>query len=156
MTKNISNFGIWPQPVQVTMNNFIHKSLSNFAVNLAIGCSHGCLFCYVPDTSVIKHGSTLKTFGVNDPDAEWGKYALLRQWDEEVFVKSLRTAMTTPANELWWDGHRAAMFCSTTDAYQVFGGHPDQTRLNEHEKLMRRRALTLIRDCSDLNVRILM
>jgi DNA repair photolyase len=148
-------FGLWNQPVQITPNNFIYKSLSDFAVNLAIGCSHGCLFCYVPDASTIKQGPALKRFGVDDPDGEWGKYAFLRPWDEDVFMKSLLRAQLTPASELSKDGHREVIFCTTTDAYQVFKGHPDKKRLNEHEKMIRRRSVTLIRDYSDLNTRVL-
>ena len=118
------NLGLWHQPVQVTRNNFIHKSLSDFALNFGIGCTHGCLFCYVPDTSTKKQGPTLKhPYGVQNPDAEWGKYAFLRPWDEDVFLKSLRQALMTPANKLSWDGHSAIMLCTTTDPYQTFHGH---------------------------------
>jgi DNA repair photolyase len=152
---NINKFGIWKQPVQITPNNFIHKSLSEWSVNLAVGCSHGCLFCYVPDVSTIKQGPTLEDFGVKNPDSEWGQYAFLRPWDENGFLDSLLKAQMTPPDKLSWDGHRAVMFCTTTDPYQVLKGHPDQNKLNAYEKLTRRRSLTLIRDCSDINVRIL-
>jgi len=37
--------GIWHQPLRITKNNFVNKSLSMWACNLAIGCTHGCRFC---------------------------------------------------------------------------------------------------------------
>lgn len=39
-------FGLWNHPVVVQPNNFIYKSLSNWAVNIAVGCGHACRFCY--------------------------------------------------------------------------------------------------------------
>ena len=43
----------WFVPASIALNNFIHKSLSNWAFNIAVGCSHACRFCYVPDASAI-------------------------------------------------------------------------------------------------------
>lgn len=68
----------WHQPASVVENNFVHKSLSNWAFNIAVGCSQACRFCYVPDAATIKLGSQLGRHGVQDPDAEWGDYVLLR------------------------------------------------------------------------------
>ena len=36
------------KPVTVERNHFDAKALSAWAVNIAVGCSHGCRFCYVP------------------------------------------------------------------------------------------------------------
>jgi DNA repair photolyase len=99
----------------------------------------------------------LAEYGVKDPDAEWGDYLLLRPWDEQKFLGSLRSAENTPRKQLKPDGNRAVIYCSTTDAYQVIR-HPDPARqreLAEHARFLVRRSLELIRDESTLNVRIL-
>lgn len=155
--KTITGDWLVHRPVEVSVNNFQGKSLSNWAVNFSVGCLHGCRFCYVPETSTRKLGRQLSALGVDDPDAEWGKYAFLRSWSEDVFLRSVREADAQPASELAEDGNRAIMFCSTTDAYQTFK-HADPTerrRLNERSRMMVRRALELIRDNSTLRVRIL-
>src|SRR2546422_350883 len=101
----------WPSPALIQPNAFVYKSLSCWAFNIAVGCSHACLFCSVPKTSTIKLGAKLGQFGVNDPDAEWGSCALLRLWDEPKFLASLRTAERTPSVDLNWDGNRAVIYC---------------------------------------------
>ena len=82
---------------------------------------------------------------------------LLRPWDEEKFLASLRAAENTPRKQLKPDGNRAVIYCSTTDPYQVIR-HPDPVRQRElagHARFLVRRSLELIRDHSTLNVRIL-
>src|ERR1043166_7816231 len=81
---------ICPAPAVIAENNFIYKSLSNWAFNVAVGCSHACRFCYVPSAATIKQGAKLAEYGVDDPDAEWGNYVLLRPGDEAKFLSSLR------------------------------------------------------------------
>ena len=149
--------GMWHAPAVLAANNFVYKSLSNWAFNVAVGCSHACRFCYVPSAATIKQGPKLAEYGVKDPDAEWGDYVLLRSWDEQKFLASLRSAENTPREQLKPDGNRAVIYCSTTDPYQVIR-HRDPARqreLAEHARLLVRRSLELIRDQSSLNVRIL-
>jgi len=149
--------GFWHAPAVISPNNFVYKSLSNWAFNIAIGCSHACRFCYVPSASTIKQASRLAQYGVKDPDEEWGDYVLLRPWNEEKFLTSLCAAERTPRKELKRDGNRAVIYCSTTDPYQNFI-HPDVARQRELAKSARflvRRSLELVRDKSTLNVRIL-
>jgi len=155
MSKLIADF--WKNPAVIAPNNFVHKSLSNWAFNIAVGCTHACRFCYVPSTATIKQAPRLAQFGVDDPDADWGNYVLLRPWDEEKFRSSLRAADRTPFNKLKPDGNRAVIYCSTTDPYQVIR-HPDpkkQHELAEASRTIVRRSLEIIRDESTLNVRIL-
>src|SRR5260370_29280389 len=147
----------WHVPAVIAPNNFVYKSLSNWSFNIAVGCSHACLFCYVPSAATIKQGGRLATYGVEDPDREWGNYVLLRPWDEQKFLASLRSAENTPRKQLKPDGNRAVIYCSTTDPYQVLR-HPDPVRqrsLAAHARHLVRRSLELIRDQSTLNVRIL-
>jgi len=149
--------GMWSSPAVIAPNNFIYKSLSNWSFNVAVGCSHSCRFCYVPSAATIKQGPKLAEYGVKDPDAEWGDYVLLRPWEEAKFLASLRAAEGTPKVLLKPDGNRAVMYCTTTDPYQVIH-HPDPARqrmLGQHARLLVRRSLELIRDESELNVRIL-
>ena len=148
---------MWSSPAVIAENNFVYKSLSNWAFNVAIGCSHACRFCYVPSAATIKQGPKLAEYGVKDPDAEWGNYVLLRPWNEEKFLASLRAAENTPRPQLKRDGNRAVIYCSTTDPYQVIH-HTDpqqQKLLSRHARHLVRRSLELIRDQSSLNVRIL-
>jgi len=152
-----SPVGMWHAPAVIAENHFVYKSLSNWAFNVAVGCSHACRFCYVPSAATIKQGPKLAEYGVKDPDAEWGNYVLLRKWDEQKFLASLRSAENTPRHQLKRDGNRAVIYCSTTDPYQVIR-HPDPTRQRElavHARFLVRRSLELIRDRSTLNVRIL-
>jgi len=149
--------GMWSSPAVIAENNFVYKSLSNWAFNVAVGCSHACRFCYVPSAATIKQGPKLAEYGVKDPDAEWGDYVLLRRWDQDKFLASLRTAEDVPRSQLKRDGNRAVIYCSTTDPYQVIR-HPDPTQqklLAQHARLLVRHSLELIRDHSTLNVRIL-
>src|ERR1051325_5676808 len=117
----------WSAPLLVQPNNCVYKSLSNWADNVAVGCSHACRFCYVPSAATIKQGPRLKEYGITDPDAEWGEYVLVRQWDEAKFLASLKAAENTPKEKLKPDGNRAIFYCSTTDPYQVIR-HPDPAR----------------------------
>jgi len=144
-------------PAVIAPNNFVYKSLSDWAFNIAVGCSHACRFCYVPSAATIKQGPKLAEYGVKDPDAEWGDYVLLRPFNEDKFLTSLRAAENTPRDRLKPDGNRAVMYCSTTDPYQVIR-HPNPERQRELSQCARhlvRRSLELIRDRSTLNVRIL-
>jgi DNA repair photolyase/predicted DNA-binding protein (UPF0251 family) len=149
--------GTWPNAAVITVNNFKYKSLSDFSLNTAVGCSHGCRFCYVPSTSAIKQAPKLNKLGVNDPDAEWGQYVFVRNWDEKAFLASLIKAEGIPVGELKADGNRAVMLCTTTDPYQVIKHSDPQEakKLTETHRANVHRMLELIRDNSTLNVRIL-
>jgi hypothetical protein len=82
----------WKAPAVIALNNFVHKSLSNWAFNVSVGCCHGCLFCYVPNVSTIKQGPFLAKHRLRDPDLEWGSYVLVRPWNEKGFLASLHGA----------------------------------------------------------------
>ena len=150
-------FDYWHQPATITVNNFKYKSLSNWAFNISVGCSHACRFCYVPSSATNKQAPELAKYSINDPDEQWGEYSLLRSWDKDKFLKSLKSAKNTPKSKRKKDGNSAIIFCSTTDAYQVFrGGTPEKAKLLNHAAFaMVERALVAIRDKSKLNVRIL-
>ncbi len=149
--------GFWTNPAVITENNFKFKSLSSWALNIAVGCNHGCRFCYVPDTSTRKQAPKLLSMGVKDPDADWGTYVFLRPWDGKKFDVSVRRAESTPLENLKREGNRAVMLCTTTDPYQVLVGcGAAETRLlNRSRSQLVHASLRRIRDDSTLNVRIL-
>jgi DNA repair photolyase len=149
--------GDWDHPAVITTTDFKFKSLCEWVFNTATGCSHGCRFCYVPSTATNKQAKPLAALGVADPDADWGQYVFVRRWDEKKFMASLRAAEKRPKEELKPEGHRAVMFCSTTDPYQVIknADAKKQKELNKQHRFLVQRALELIRDESTLNVRIL-
>ncbi|MGB6222604.1 SPL family radical SAM protein [Haloferula sp.] len=148
---------LYDSPATIERNRFKYKSLSSWALNLFMGCAHGCRFCYVTETSIKYQQGLLESYGVTDPVADWGNYVLVRPWDRKKFMTSLRKAERTPVSQLNADGNRAVFLCSTTDPYQTIR-NPDaakQKLLNELARQTLRNALEAIRDYSTLNVRIL-
>ena len=165
------SFDIIPSKTVIAESNFQHKSLCCFSCNIATGCCHGCSFCYVPETATIKQEARLENIlglipgawkeerlaGNHWGDTQWGNYSFLREWDEAEFKKSLKAAMRK-VDRLPAEGNRGVMFCTTTDPYQTLSipGNPGKTAiLNTHRRNIVRKALEMIRDFSDLNVRIL-
>jgi DNA repair photolyase len=141
--------GNWDHPLTIERNNFKYKSLSNFSANIAVGCSHACRFCYVPEVSTNRMADRLKPLGVEDPDRQWGEYVYLRKWDQNAFRASIKRAMK--AQDLPKDGHGAIMYCTTTDAYMMI----NDPKLRMNQICMVRESLRMILEESDLNVRIL-
>src|SRR3989475_971762 len=56
----------WHAPAVIAENHFVFKSLSNWAFNVAVGCSHACRFCYVPSAATIKQGPKLARVRATD------------------------------------------------------------------------------------------
>lgn len=56
------------------------KYLCDYVINVATGCKHGCKFCYVPSTPVIRTrpGMLNEHADVESPQKEWGNYVLYR------------------------------------------------------------------------------
>lgn len=73
-----------------------HRSLGDWTFNPVIGCGYGRHFCNVPRSSMKFLKSDLSIHGVDDPVAQWGEYVLVRGWDEDAFLKSLKRAENTP------------------------------------------------------------
>lgn len=155
--RNLTQQHAWDQPVVLARTGFSSPYLSAWSLNCAIGCGHGCKFCYVPGISTARLQPKLEQRGVTDPDAEWGRYVFLRRWDETEFERSLQRASRLSERECPPGTVHGVMVSSATDPFQVVP-HPDPTlseqltRANEDTVC---RALERIRDGSNLNVRIL-
>lgn len=149
--------GLWTVPATVARNHFKHKSLSDWSFNPAVGCGHACDFCYVPEVSTRKLGPLLATYGVSDPDSEWGQYVLVRPFNESALRASIRTAEAIPRDKLSVDGNRAVMFSTTTDAYQVIRAESAEKSRELQAALAKNvsAALEIILRESTLRVRIL-
>ncbi|MCH1498080.1 MAG: hypothetical protein L7U83_03330 [Akkermansiaceae bacterium] len=143
-------------PVAIVRNNFKHKSLSDWSLNLHVGCMHRCRFCFCPSVNV-QQNNRIKSHGVADPVNDWGSYLLVRPWNEKRFRASLLKAENTPLEQLSHDGNRAIMASTMTDPYQVIRERDliKQRRMQDIARSTRRRALESIRDHSTLNVRLL-
>jgi DNA repair photolyase len=97
-------------------SNLNKKGLCDYVINVASGCLHGCTFCYVPSTPVIRARQPhLKGKGIKNPQMDWGDYLLVRENLPEQLEKQLsrkRSWKETPA------GQGVVLLCSGTDPYQ--------------------------------------
>jgi len=92
------------------------KGLCDYVINVATGCLHGCSFCYVPSTPVIRARSKiLQDRGVENPALDWGQYLFYRPdlpKQLENVLRNKRTWDETPA------GKGVVMLSSGTDPFQ--------------------------------------
>ncbi len=92
------------------------KGLCDYVINVASGCLHGCTFCYVPSTPVIRtRQAQLALKGVDNPQMDWGKYLFVREGIAEQLEEILRRKRTWKTTE---SGQGVVMLCSGTDPYQ--------------------------------------
>jgi DNA repair photolyase len=92
------------------------KALCDYVINVASGCLHGCTFCYVPSTPVIRaRQSHLVEKGVANPQMNWGQYLFIR---EEVPEKLEKKLSRKKAWREMASGRGVVLLCSGTDPYQ--------------------------------------
>ena len=106
-----------PAKVVLGKSGLYHKSLCDYVINVATGCTHGCKFCYVPSTPNITARSDMleKKIGVKDGQQEWGSYLLYRDDLPERLARKLDRKQKwkqTPR------GRGVVMLSSGTDCYQ--------------------------------------
>lgn len=106
-----------PAKVVLGQSGLYHKSLCDYVINVATGCTHGCKFCYVPSTPNITARQDMlnEEAGVSDGQKEWGSYLLYRDDLPERLHRKLerkRTWKQTPR------GRGVVMLSSGTDCYQ--------------------------------------
>lgn len=92
------------------------KGLCDYVVNVASGCTHGCTFCYVPSTPVIRARQIhLHEKGVENPQMDWGNYLITRN---EIPSK-LNSILSRKRKWRETDaGKGVVLLCSGTDPYQ--------------------------------------
>jgi DNA repair photolyase len=100
----------------LTESDLNKKSLCDYIINVAKGCLHGCHFCYVPSTPVIRmNEKELQSRGVENPQLDWGDYLFTREDVPEkldAILARKRTWRETPS------GRGVVLLCSGTDPYQ--------------------------------------
>ena len=64
-----------PTKVVLGESGLYHKSLCDYVINVATGCTHGCKFCYVPSTPSIaaRQDMLADAVGGQDGQQEWGR-----------------------------------------------------------------------------------
>lgn len=106
-----------PTKVALSESGLYHKSLCDYVINVATGCSHGCKFCYVPSTpNITARQKMLKErSGVEDGQKEWGSYLLYR----DDLPERLRRKLNRKQKWNYTDrGRGVVMLSSGTDCYQ--------------------------------------
>lgn len=106
-----------PAKVVLGESGLYHKSLCDYVINVATGCTHGCKFCYVPSTPNItaRQDMLKEQAGVDNTQQEWGSYLLYRDDLPERLSRKLnrkRKWKKTPR------GRGVVMLSSGTDCYQ--------------------------------------
>ena len=97
-------------PLQESQLN--KKGLCDYVINVASGCLHGCNFCYVPSTPVIRtRQAQLKEKGVEDPQMDWGQYLFVREEIPELLEKILERKKTWKITP---QGKGVVLLCSGT------------------------------------------
>lgn len=94
-----------------------HKSLCDYVINVATGCTHGCKFCYVPSTPNIRTRQDMleERADVQNSQREWGSYLLYRDDLPERLARKLDRKQKWKHTER---GRGVVMISSGTDCYQ--------------------------------------
>lgn len=118
-TKDHREVSLTTDPAKVTLSNssLNHKSLCDYVVNVATGCTHGCKFCYVPSTPNIRARQDMlkDQVDVDDGQKEWGTYLLYRDDMPERIGRKLERKRTWKQSDR---GRGVVMLSSGTDCYQ--------------------------------------
>jgi len=106
-----------PAKVVLGQSGLNHKSLCDYVINVATGCTHGCKFCYVPNTPNItaRQAMLKERADVDDGQREWGSYLLYRDDLPDRLAEKL------DGKQKWnrtRRGRGVVMLSSGTDCYQ--------------------------------------
>lgn len=106
-----------PAKVVIGESGLYHKSLCDYVINVATGCSHGCKFCYVPSTPNItaRQEMLADQAAVEDGQQEWGSYLLYRDDLPERLRQKLDRKQKWKQTDR---GRGVVMLSSGTDCYQ--------------------------------------
>lgn len=116
-TRNGVNQNTDPAKVVLGESGLYHKSLCDYVINVATGCTHGCKFCYVPSTPNItaRRDMLSNQVGVDDGQQEWGSYLLYRDDLPERLARKLDRKRKWKQSDR---GRGVVMLSSGTDCYQ--------------------------------------
>ena len=80
MTQTDITTGTDPTKAVLSESALNKKQLCDYNINTATGCKHGCRFCYVPSTPMIRTRPDMLSehANVEHPQQEWGEYVLYR------------------------------------------------------------------------------
>jgi DNA repair photolyase len=106
-----------PTKAILSQSQLYHKSLCDYVINVATGCSHGCKFCYVPDTPNIRTREEMlqEKTGIDDGQRDWGGYLLYRDDLPERLARKLEGKQEWKCTPR---GRGVVMLSSGTDCYQ--------------------------------------
>jgi len=106
-----------PTKVVLGESGLYHKSLCDYVINVATGCTHGCKFCYVPSTPNItaRQEMLAEQTTVDDGQQEWGSYLLYRDDLPERLGRKLDRKQKWKQTDR---GRGVVMLSSGTDCYQ--------------------------------------
>jgi DNA repair photolyase len=106
-----------PTKAILSQSQLYHKSLCDYVINVATGCSHGCKFCYVPDTPNIRTRQDMlqEKTGIDDGQKDWGGYLLYRDDLPERLARKLEGKQEWKKTKR---GRGVVMLSSGTDCYQ--------------------------------------
>jgi DNA repair photolyase len=100
----------------LTESELSKKSLCDYVINIATGCLHGCTFCFVPSTPVVRmRQAEIAGRGVSDPQMDWGDYLFVREEVPEKLEEILSRKRSWKETE---SGRGVVLLCSGTDPYQ--------------------------------------
>ena len=106
-----------PAKAVLSQSNLFHKSLCDYIINVATGCTHGCKFCYVPSTPGVSARKDMldDRADVEDVQRDWGGYLLYR----DDLPERLRRKLERKQKWNWTErGQGVVMLSSGTDCYQ--------------------------------------
>lgn len=106
-----------PAKVVLSQSNLFHKSLCDYVINVATGCTHGCKFCYVPSTPGVsaRRDMLSERADVGDVQRDWGGYLLYR----DDLPERLGRKLDRKRKWKWTErGQGVVMLSSGTDCYQ--------------------------------------
>jgi DNA repair photolyase len=97
-----------------------HKRLIDYNVNIGTGCSHGCSFCYVPNTPQIRTQSDRldESLDVDDGGEEWGEYVMYRDDAPERLRRELSSKIPFDSWKDTAGGQGIVGLSFHTDCYQ--------------------------------------
>ena len=81
--------GYHKNPISVGTVAAPYTAIADLHINVAVGCTHGCRFCFIPKTYEKSQAAAFEYAGIKDGEDEHGEYLILRPKDEMALLKAL-------------------------------------------------------------------